>query len=210
MKSLLLPFLLSPKNILEIGSRQTKNQHRLANLRPLFPESRFLGTAIQPGPGVDQVVNAENLPFSNGSFDLALCLETLEHALKPWKIAQEIERVMAAKGIAIVSSQQNSPLHFHSVDYFRFTPYGLASLFPQCQSTLKLATSPPFDDESRNNPRMVIFIGSKSKQPLLFTKVKSALIRHQDQISAHKPYRHRLQDGLQFIKRGLNEAVFLH
>lgn len=198
------------KNILEIGSRQEKNQQNLANLRGLFSKANYLGVDMRKGPGVDRVTNAEKLPFKNEQFDLVICLETLEHAKRPWLVAGEIERVLAKSGTALVSSQQNFPLHLHPSDFFRYTPYGLASLFGQFKDTLVFSISPPFDQEVKLNPQAVIVVGWKTKQTELKIMLKKMLQKNIVQISGHKPYRHRLQDALKFIHRGLMETQFRH
>jgi SAM-dependent methyltransferase len=118
----------APKRVLEVGSRAAVNQEDLCDLRPLFPESEYIGTDMQPGPGVDIVADATALPYPDNSFDLLLCFETLEHANEPWKVVAEIERVSKPNGVIILASQQNFPLHMHPSDYFRYTPYGLSSL----------------------------------------------------------------------------------
>lgn len=200
--------LPKPTRILEIGSRQEKNQQEIANLRELFPGSRYLGTDMRPGPGVDRVADAEKLPFEKGAFDLVLCLETLEHARKPWLIAGEIERVVSSKGIAIVSSQQNFPIHKHPSDYFRYTPFGMTSLFDGFASKLVFSISPPFDNEVKLNPQAVILVASKKKNDPILRRIKSALKAGVSEISGHKPYRHRLFDMLKIIRRGLAEANF--
>ena len=159
---------LLPKSgkVLEIGSRQEKNQKNVANLRRLFPQGEYLGVDMRSGPGVDRVVNAEKLPFKDNSIDVVLCLETLEHAEKPWLISEEIERVTKNSGVMIVSSQQNFPIHMHPSDYFRFTPYGLKSLFKKLKSSLLIGISPAFDNEARLNPQTVIMVGWKRKNDL--------------------------------------------
>lgn len=199
---------ISPKNVLEIGARQEQNQQELANLRPLFSRADYLGTDMRSGPGVDLVADAEKLPFKGGSFDLVLCLETFEHAKRPWLVAEEIKRVTAEGGIVIVSSQQNFPLHKHPSDYFRYTPYGLSSLFENFKSRLVFAISPPYDDEVKLNPQHVILVATKNKNEKLMAKIKHALIKDKESISVHKPYRHRLLDMIKFFKRGLAEVRF--
>jgi SAM-dependent methyltransferase len=196
------------KRVLEIGSRQEKNQSRLANLRMLFPDSEYLGIDMRSGPGVDKVVDANKLPFANNSFDLVLCLETLEHADRPWLIAGEIQRVLAPKGIAIVSSQQNFPIHMHPSDYFRYTPYGLSILFPKLKDKLVFSISPPFGGEAKLNPQAVVVIGSKVKNQQLLGQIRRALIKNQEEISVHKPYRHRIQDCVRYFKRGIEELYY--
>jgi len=82
---------------------------------------------------------------------------------KPWLISEEIERVTKNSGVMIVSSQQNFPIHMHPSDYFRFTPYGLKSLFKKLKSSLLIGISPAFDNEARLNPQTVIMVGWKRK-----------------------------------------------
>lgn len=193
--------------VLEIGSRQEKNQKDVANLRKLFPQSEYVGVDMRSGPGVDKVANAEKLPFGDGSFDVVLCLETLEHAEKPWLIAKEIERVVKNSGVMIVSSQQNFPIHMHPSDYFRFTPYGLRSLFKKLKNSLLLGVSPAFDNEAKLNPQMVLMIGWKRKNDL-GRKIKRELLKKEEIVSGHKPYRHRVSDGWKWIRRGIWETKF--
>lgn len=200
---------LQPDNVLEIGSRQEKNQTDIADLRTLFPKAKYLGTDMRPGPGVDKVIDAEKLPFKNGEFDLVVSLETFEHARRPWVVAEQIKRVVSDDGIVIISSQQNMPIHLHPSDYFRYTPFGLASFFSDFKSKLVVAISPPYMDEVKLNPLHVIVVVSKSKKnEKLFQKIKKDLIANKNIISVHKPYRHRLEDMIKFFKRGLAEARF--
>jgi len=200
--------LETPKTVLEIGSRQAINQEELANFRSLFPSSKYLGIDAQEGPGVDQVVNAQILPFKANSFDMVLCFETLEHVDKPWIVCSEIERVLKPSGVAIVSGQQNFPIHMHPSDYYRFTPYGMKSLFPFLISKIVVAISPPFDDEVKLNPQHEILIGSKLNINKQLGKIKKALRRNIDTISVHKPYVHRLDEIGRLIRRAISEIRF--
>ena len=197
-----------PRRVLEVGSRQAINQNELANFRNLFNQSQFTGTDMQKGPGVDVVANAEKLPFADKSFDLVLCLETLEHAEKPWLVCPEIERVLKSNGVAIVSSLQNQVIHLHPSDYFRYTPFGLRSLFPKLISKLVFAISPPFDDEVKLNPQHVVLVGTKRANIELMTKIKKSLKNNIDKISFHKPYRHRLEEIIRLLKRSVSELAF--
>ena len=43
------------------------------------------------------------LPFADGSFECVLCLEILEHLVTPLRLLQEVARVLAAAGRAVVS-----------------------------------------------------------------------------------------------------------
>lgn len=199
---------LHPNMVIEIGSRQAINQEEMADLRSLFPNSKYVGVDMIKGPGVDLIQIGESLPFGNNSQELVLCLETFEHCDTPWKVAEEIKRVVKKTGLVIVSSQQNFPIHLHPSDYFRFTPMGLKSFFSEFESQLVVAVSPPFDEEVKLNPQHVIFVGSKIKNSKLFNTIKRKLKENVGRISVHKPYRHRVQDALKFIKRGFVEIFF--
>lgn len=197
-----------PSRVLEVGSRQAVNQNELADFRNLFRESKYVGLDMQKGPGVDVVANAEKLPFPDKSFDLVLCLETLEHAQRPWLITTEIERVLKPDGLAVVSSLQNQALHLHPSDYFRYTPFGLKSLFPKLGSKLAFAISPPFDDEVKLNPQHIVLIGTKGDNKALLAKIKKSLRNNLGKISVHKPYRHRLEEIVRLLKRAISEISF--
>jgi SAM-dependent methyltransferase len=196
------------KKILEIGARQGKNQEKDANMRSLFRYTAYIGTDMQSGPGVDRIANAEHLPFSDKSFSLVLCLETFEHMEKPWLAAAEIERVLADGGTVIVSTQQNYPLHKHPSDYFRFTPYGLRSLFSRKVRTMMFTASPVFGDEYKLNPETVILVGYKGKQSINLNSITRALQKLSKTEFWHKPYRHRVFDCLRFMKRAFFELRY--
>lgn len=200
--------LEKPTKILEIGSRQAMNQNEIADMRELFPAVKFVGLDMQAGIGVDIVASAEKLPFADKSFDLVLCFETLEHAERPWLVCAEIERVLTQSGVAIISSQQNFPIHKHPSDYFRYTPFGMSALFPKFLSKLVVAISPPFDNEVKLNPQHIILIGSKAKKEKLVLKLRKALRKNIQKISVHKPYLHRLEEIGRLLRRAINEISF--
>lgn len=65
------------------------------------------------------------------SFDIVFSHQVLEHIPKPWKAAQEMNRVLRSGGIGIHTSCAYNPRHGLPVfnDYYRFLPDGLAELF---------------------------------------------------------------------------------
>jgi len=198
-----------PKKVLEVGSRAAVNQEEICDLRPLLSASEYVGVDMQKGTGVDVVADATALPFPDNSFDLLLCLETLEHCDEPWKVVAEMERVAKKNAVIILSSQQNFPLHMHPADYFRYTPYGLASLIKNRMRKMMLGISPPFDKEVELNPKHVIVIAWNGTV-IDEIKLKRELKKSVSEISGHKPYRHRVQDGWKLIKRAFNELYFHH
>ena len=85
---------------------------------------------IEPGPGVDFVVDAHDLSrFSDGSFERVLATEVLEHLHTPQRAIDEMHRVLKPGGSVILTTRFIFPLHNIPGDYWRFTRYGLKHLF---------------------------------------------------------------------------------
>ena len=104
--------------ILNVGSGKTRLRDDIINLD------------IQYHPNVDIVTDAHLLPFEDNYFDCVVCNAVLEHTLKPWVVAGEVQRVLKVGGIACVQSPFLEAVH-DEYDYFRFTLKGLKSLFPE-------------------------------------------------------------------------------
>lgn len=87
--------------------------------------------------GVDHVDNAraelkgpvEALPVDDGSFDVVLCSQVLEHCDDPVKAVSELYRVTAPGGRVLVSTHGVMPYHPSPTDYWRWTHTGLEKLF---------------------------------------------------------------------------------
>lgn len=88
-----------------------------------------LGFDIQPGPGVDVVGDAHELPFGEKQFEQILCTEVLEHLHSPERAITEMYRVLKPGGALILTTRFVFPIHDAPHDYFRFTKYGLQYLF---------------------------------------------------------------------------------
>ena len=113
--------------VLEVGSQWVEGGggQRLADLRPLFPGRRYLGSDLRPGDGVDLVADAEDLPLADASFDVVLCLDTIEHVARPWLAYAEMHRVLRPGGLLLTSTVFWCGIHSHPCDYWRCTPQGL-------------------------------------------------------------------------------------
>ena len=66
-------------DILEIGSYVVN-----ASIRDFFNSSNYLGIDLLEGPGVDLVLNGENIKKLNKKFDVIISSECFEHAIN-WK-----------------------------------------------------------------------------------------------------------------------------
>jgi SAM-dependent methyltransferase len=115
-----------PEPILEVGSYQVPGQEEIADLRALFPNKQYLGVDVQPGPGVDCVADAENLPQADGSVGTVIAMNTLEHVPRFWHAFEEAYRVLRPDGALLVSCPFSFHIHDFPSDYWRFTPEALA------------------------------------------------------------------------------------
>jgi SAM-dependent methyltransferase len=93
----------------------------------------YRGLDSEPGPYVDDVGGAESLPYEDGSFDLVLCTQVLEHVFEPDTVVREIHRVLAPSGLALVSTHGVHVFHpdppEEEQDFWRWTHAGLRLLF---------------------------------------------------------------------------------
>ena len=72
---------LSEINILEIGSYEVN-----ASIRDIFKGANYLGIDLLNGPGVDLVMNGENIRKLNQKFDIIISSECFEHAFNWEKV----------------------------------------------------------------------------------------------------------------------------
>jgi len=87
--------------------------------------------------GVDPVDNplaelrgsVEALPVEDGSFEVVLCNQVLEHCDDPAQAVRELKRVTAPGGRVLASTHGVMPYHPSPTDYWRWTHAGLEKLF---------------------------------------------------------------------------------
>lgn len=93
---------------------------------------RYLGIDIAPGPGIDVVGRAEELPLEDASVDCVLCSQVLEHVEDPARAVAEVHRVLRPGGIGFIST--HGVIRYHAApdgsveDYWRWTHRGLERL----------------------------------------------------------------------------------
>lgn len=108
------------KRVLDIGSGGS-------SYHQFFPHRLTLD--VDPARNPEVVGDAHNLPFLDGEFEVILCTEVLEHVKNPFKVEEEIWRVLKLGGVLILTTRFVFPLHDVPNDFWRFTKYGLAHLF---------------------------------------------------------------------------------
>lgn len=95
--------------------------------RYLFPNA--LGADLNYASGVDVQVDAHHLPFKDNSFNMIVSTEMLEHLERPWEAVAQMRRVIKPGGKLILTTRFIFPIHGAPYDYFRYTKFGLRSLF---------------------------------------------------------------------------------
>jgi SAM-dependent methyltransferase len=83
---------------------------------------------VAPLDGLGARASLEALPFADGSFDVVLATEVLEHVRDAERATAELFRVLVPGGHAIVTVPFLYPLHEAPYDYRRLTGIGLADL----------------------------------------------------------------------------------
>lgn len=118
--------------------------------RDVIPHHSWIGTDMRPGPGVDWVITAGNIPKDRrGQFDGVVCCETLEHCER-WQTVARIAWSLAVRytGIIVITvPSPGFPRHDYPSDYWRFTPEDLRRMAGTCSVLAEGAWV-----DSRNSP----------------------------------------------------------
>ncbi|MDB3888257.1 class I SAM-dependent methyltransferase [Candidatus Pelagibacter sp.] len=88
-------------NVLEVGSYKLNNTNNLIN--DLLKNHKYLGTDVVKGPGVDLVINGEDIDDLNQKFDIIISGECFEHASNWKKIFASMIRNIADDGFIILT-----------------------------------------------------------------------------------------------------------
>jgi SAM-dependent methyltransferase len=102
---------------------------------------RYVGVDSD-NPAADLEGTAESLPVEDGSFDLVICTQVLEHVDDPTQAVREMHRVTAPGGRVLASTHGVQVYHPSPTDYWRWTHAGLARLFEQSADWATVSVSP--------------------------------------------------------------------
>jgi SAM-dependent methyltransferase len=135
-RTYLAPYAGSSLDVLDVGSRAIGAGS--ASHRPTIIANgwNYLGIDLEPGENVDLVVADGNdwTEILDNSYDVVLCSQVLEHTRYPWRLAQEIARVLRPRGVALLIAPSSGHVHRYPEDCFRYFPDG----FPALASTAGL------------------------------------------------------------------------
>jgi len=103
--------------------------------KPYYPYfaanvDEYVGVDLdEDNPMADLHAPVEDLPVEDGSFEVVLCTQVLEHAGDPDQAVSELFRVTAPGGRVLVSTHGVQVYHPSPVDHWRWTHTGLELLF---------------------------------------------------------------------------------
>jgi SAM-dependent methyltransferase len=93
-------------------------------------------------PAADLQGTAESLPVEDGSFEIVLCNQVLEHANDPAAAVRELRRVLAPGGRVLASTHGTAVYHPAPNDFWRWTHTGLEQLFTRNGDWRSVAVRP--------------------------------------------------------------------
>ncbi len=118
--------------LLDVGSGRSR---RYASLLKNVTSYKTLDASTAGNP--DIVGSAEKIPLPDGSIDSILCTQVLEHVPHPATALQEMHRVLKSGGYILLTVPQMNELHEIPHDYFRYTCFGLRTLFEEAGFTIE-------------------------------------------------------------------------
>jgi SAM-dependent methyltransferase len=111
---------------------------------PLFTQyaDAYVGVDPVDNPRAELKGFVEDLPVEDGSFDVVLCNQVLEHCDNPGKAVSELRRVTAPGGRVLASTHGVMAYHPSPTDYWRWTHAGLEKLFAENDSWASVRVTP--------------------------------------------------------------------
>ncbi len=93
------------------------------------PGIELVETDICPGPRVQILCDAHQIPFDDSSFDAVIIQAVLEHVCAPHTCVAEIHRVLKPRGLVYAETPFMQQVHGGAYDFTRFTDLGHRRLF---------------------------------------------------------------------------------
>ena len=105
--------------VLDVGGRYQPYRPLFQNLIDRYFAIDLINTEL-----VSAVADAENLPFSPGTFDMVIATQVFEYFRDPCDTARQIHSVLKPGGVLLGSFAACTP-RFVDDEHWRFTPSGL-------------------------------------------------------------------------------------
>jgi len=156
------------KKVIEMGSRDVNGTLR-PYIEALKPAS-YIGVDFEPGPGVDVICRAEDSVnvFGQGSFDLLISTEMIEH-VKDWRlIIHNFKNLLRPEGVLLITTRSiGYPYHGYPFDFWRYEVDDIRLIFSD------------FDIERTDNDQLSPGVFLRARKPRQFTECD---------IASHKLY----------------------
>lgn len=110
--------------LLDLGAGHAKYKGILSE-----QADQYFAVDIAPGPNIDLVADIHNTGLPDASFDAIVCTQVIEHVKNPFRVLEEIKRLLRPGGVCFISAPFMYPYHPDPEDYFRFSTEGLRSFF---------------------------------------------------------------------------------
>ncbi len=126
---------------LEIGSRDYGNTQDIRGLvgKKEGDSQNYIGIDMISGKGVDHVLDLTidiseiDKVLDGKRFGTIFCLSVLEHCDQPFKMAENMTKLLAPGGKVYISAPFAWMFHGYPSDYWRFTHEGIKKLFPDIE-----------------------------------------------------------------------------
>jgi SAM-dependent methyltransferase len=115
-------------------------------VKPYYPffagAAEYVGVDVKENVAADLVGTAEAIPVEDGSYDVVLCTQVLEHVDDPATVVRELALVTAPGGRVLASTHGVMLYHPNPQDLWRWTHTGLHRLFESEGSWSDLTVEP--------------------------------------------------------------------
>lgn len=116
----------APLRILDVSSAELTD-----SIRPLFDvfEPEYTLVDLDLADGVDTIpAGGGRIPAADGSHDVVISAQTLEHDATFWRTFEEMVRVCCDDGWIIVVTASDGPIRRQPLDCYRFMPDSMSAL----------------------------------------------------------------------------------